>query len=247
MESIKNLIKKLTSNPKVVGLLEYGGARYQDEEIHGDYDLFVFLTAHEPDVESIHFYIDSIPVDLNLRTLANIQAIQRVEGFDMALLDGRIIYDLSGRLETEIRALRERHEKSDVPELSQETIGVMRHGGRHTMDKLRNGRYASTILGRYLLHQVVYWALREYFSTRNLPYKGEKRALNYLRMNEPELYDYFEQFYNKVDFDQQMQLAKVIDEKALEPIGGTWKDNEILTFGNPVMGQKVFKELLGII
>ncbi len=69
MRSIPELIEKLVSNPGVVGLIEYGSACHQDVNILGDYDLFAVLKQRDPDVESLHFYVGSIPVDLGLKTL----------------------------------------------------------------------------------------------------------------------------------------------------------------------------------
>ena len=55
MQSIDGMIALLVAHPEVLGLMEYGGARHDDESIHGDYDLFVFLKHKDPQVESLHF------------------------------------------------------------------------------------------------------------------------------------------------------------------------------------------------
>lgn len=245
MESIRELVEKLIGSPDVVGLIEYGSAQYQDRDIHGDYDLFAVLTERAPEVESLHFYVGDTPVDLNLRTLDEIRVIVRAEGFDSVLLDGRIIHDPSGGVSREIRALRERHQKSSSPTLSPRKVGGLRHGARHTFDKLRDGRHGSTTLGRYMLHQCVYWALPQYFEVRGLQYRGEKHALAYLRQNEPDLYDAFKRFYASADFDRQARLAKTIEEEVLAPIGGLWKRGEILAFGDQAKGREVFQKLFG--
>ncbi len=195
IQSIPALIQGLTCNPKVLGLIEYGNARYGDENIEGDYDLIAIVDERDPDVESVHFFVGEIPVDLNLRDLDEIKKMERCEGFEIILIDGRIIHDPTGELSQEIEALRKRHEASIPPPLSPGKIGGLRHGARHTLDKLRNGRHANTTLGRYLLHQCVYWALPQYFEIRGLPYRGEKESLSYLENREPELFRDFEHIF----------------------------------------------------
>ena len=69
MKSIYEIVDTLSNNPKVVGLIEYGSAKLNAEEILGDYDLVVVVKERDPDVESLHFHVDGIPVDLNIRSL----------------------------------------------------------------------------------------------------------------------------------------------------------------------------------
>ena len=245
MKTIKQMIKRLKDHPAVVGLIEYGGAQHRDKSIPGDYDLFAVLATPAPEVESLHFHVGGIPVDLNLRTLDEIRAIDRAKGFDLVLLDGRILHDPSGEVSREIRALRERQEKLDAPGLSPGNVGDLRHGPRHTFDKLRNGRHSSTTLGRYLLHQLIYWALPQYFDIRGLPYRGERHALDYLQQYEPALFEAFEGFYASVDFDDQVRLANIIEESVLAPIGGLWRKGEVLAFGDQVKGKEIFEQLFG--
>lgn len=246
MDTLADLIRKLTDHPEVVGLLEYGNARHQDETVYGDYDLFVFLRECDPEIESLHFYVGTIPVDLNLRTLDDIRAVTRVEGFESVLLDGRIIHDPSGEVFLEIEALRDRRRQSPTPAFSPDKIAGLRHGAKHTFDTLRDGRQASTTLGRYMLHQCVYWALPQYFGLRGLEYRGEKHALPYLRRSDPELYDLFDWFYVTVDFERQVDLARQIETRVLAPVGGPWQDGEVLVFGDRKKGLALFRRLCGV-
>jgi len=69
MNTIAELIQKLISSPDVVGLIEYGSARHQDEILRGDYDLVAVLQERSPDVDSLHFHVRATPVDMSIRTL----------------------------------------------------------------------------------------------------------------------------------------------------------------------------------
>jgi hypothetical protein len=121
----------------------------------------------------------------------------------------------------------------------------MRHGARHTFDKLRAGRDLPPLLKHYMLHQCVYWAVAQYFEIRGLQYKGEKHALAYLEENEPQLVEWLQRFYSTTDPDKQATLAAAIEQAVLAPVGGLWEKDELLTFGDQAMGRRVFQILFG--
>ncbi len=81
-ESISEIVDTPSNNPKVVGLIEYGSARHSAEEILGDYDLVVVVEERDPDVESLHFHVDGVPIDLNIRSLDDIRDTWCAIGFD---------------------------------------------------------------------------------------------------------------------------------------------------------------------
>jgi len=239
------MIELLRANAAVVGLAEYGSASYTDSRIHGDYDLIVIIDPGIPSIESLHFYVGDTPVDLNLRTLEQIDAMGRADGFESILLDSRIIHDPSGEARRALDDLRGRHEASDRTAMGQERIAAMRHGAKHTFDKLRGGRNLPPLLKRYMLHQCVYWAVPHYFEIRGLQYRGEKHALAYLRENEPHLLECLDRFYSTTDPHAQEQLAGTIQEVVLAPVGGLWQNDELLAFGDQSKGQHAFQALFG--
>ena len=245
MTSVSDMIRILRDSRDVVGLAEYGSASYRDERMDGDYDLIVIVGKCSPNVESLHFHMDNTPVDLNIRTLEQIKAMNRAEGFEAILLDARVIHDPSGQVGAALRSLRDRHMRTSVPPIAQGRAAAMRHGAKHTFDKLEGQPDLPTTLRHYLLHQCVYWAVPQYFEIRGLPYKGEKHALAYLRDNEPDLSDKLEAFYTTADLDEQGRLARAIQETVLSPVGGLWRHGELLTFGDQSEGEKLFQRLFG--
>ena len=66
------------------------------------------------------------------------------------------------------------------------------------------------------------------------------------RQHEPGLHGAFEKFYATADFEQQVCLAQKIEEEVLAPIGGLWKKDELLTFGNQASGQQMFLRLFRV-
>jgi len=227
-----------------VGLIEYGSARHTDAEIHGDYDLVVVVEERDPDVESLHFHVRGVPVDLNIRSLDDIRDIWCAEGFDSILLDGRIIHDPSGCLAMEIEELRQRDAEVPRGRNDRNTPGI-RHGHRHILDKVRHRSESMPTLSSYLLHQGVYWLVRQYFEIRDMEFKGDKRALEFLREHEPAIFKSLERFYRITDIGEQTELFRSMAETVLAPVGGLWKDGEVLTFGDEKKGRELLRRLVG--
>lgn len=245
IQTISEMVETLRNSPIVLGLVEYGGAHYSDGNIRGDYDLVVVLTEGCPEVESLHFYIGETPVDLNVRAIEDIERMGRAEGIDSVLLGGRTIYDPSGKVASALKRVRVKHEDTPVLAIAPAKISAMRHGARHTFDKIEDRSDLNMMLNRYLLHQCVYWLVPQYFEVRGIQYRGEKHAFQYLRQNEQGVSKDLEEFYATADYGRQKQLARSIAEAALAPVGGLWKDDELLVFGDHQNGQELFEQLLG--
>lgn len=101
----------------------------------------------------------------------------------------------------------------------------------------------------FLLGTNIYWLVQTYFNVRNLPYKGEKHSLNYLKVNEPNIYKAIRDFYSAVSFQQRLKISKILTKLVLKPVGGQWREDEILAFGNDKTkglqekGKKLFQGL----
>jgi predicted nucleotidyltransferase len=70
--SLTELVKRLQKSPYILGVLRYGGRKLGDESKGGDFDLYVITADRISNIESIHFYVNDIPVDMNIRTLADL-------------------------------------------------------------------------------------------------------------------------------------------------------------------------------
>ena len=248
-QTIDEMLLLLKSNPNVLGLMEYGSSYKREHHKVGDYDLLVFLRSKDNDVESLHFYVSDTPIDLNVRTLKEIRELEAAEEFETALLEGRIIYDPTGEVSREIEKLKVRHEKRKPERLSEHSIAFTRHGHRHIFDKLKGRFGTDPLLSEFLLGTNIYWLVRTYFNVRNLPYKGEKYSLNYLQQKEPGIHHAIQEYYSAKSLQEKVEISKKITELVLEPVGGQWRNDEILAFGDDDVkdlqdkGKKLFEEL----
>ena len=137
MKSIDEMLSLLKSNSNVLGLVEYGSSSHEFvKEEMGDYDLFVMLKDKTDYIESLHFRISAIPVDLNIRSIQEIQKLKYLEGFEIALLEGRIIYDPTKKVAQAIKELGKRHVEFRPNSPSEHSIAFTRHGHRHVLDKI---------------------------------------------------------------------------------------------------------------
>jgi hypothetical protein len=233
-ESIEQMLARLTAHSAVLGLVAYGSDHAADGYTQGDFDLFVVLQEIDSAVESLHFYVAGTPVDLNLITLDRLRSLKREHGFAFfALQNGRVIFDRSGSLNYEIRKLRERAALKEPKELSQHESAFIRHGHRHVFDKLRNRLESMPLTSRHLLHSNIYWLVVNYFRVRGIPYPGEKQALEYLREFAPQVYARLQEFYAAENLEGQVEISRELSQRVLSPIGGLWRREEVLAFGNP--------------
>lgn len=243
MQTIKEMLLTLKSNKNVLGLLEYGSPHKHDDFLTGDYDLFVILRTKDSDIESLHFYINNIPIDLNIRALEEIKKLKFAKGFETALLDARIIYDPTRKVKQELQKLIQRHKKHKHTGTTEHAIAFTRHGHKHIFDKIRGRVEEMPLLCRLLLNTNIYWLIETYFNVRNLQFKGEKHAIAFLEKNEPRIFRLIKDFYSAERPTEQVEISKRLTELILAPVGGAWKNDEVLAFGDEKKLQQKGKEL----
>ncbi|MEJ2557814.1 MAG: hypothetical protein P8186_16615, partial [Anaerolineae bacterium] len=65
-----------------------------------------------------------------------------------------------------------------------------------------------------------------------LAFKGEKDAIEYLRHHEPQILEALAEFYATHDLERQVASIYSISELVLAPVGGMWRNDEVLAFGD---------------
>lgn len=233
MQTIDEMMSALKHHPEVLGLIEYGSDHQADDYAMGDCDLFVVLDHKDPTVESLHFYVGGVPVDLNLVTLDEIRHLDVTDGFHLvALLDGRVLQDPTGKVTRALEELRRRRQQSPPKGLSAHAIAFTRHGHKHVFDKIKGRLDIMPVFCRFLLSTNVHWLVETYFHVRGRVFKGEKYAIEYLRHHEPEIYEAMVEFYATHDLERQVEITCAISEQVLAPVDGMWRNDEILAFGD---------------
>ncbi len=229
-EGLQHLTAILRNNPIVQGLVRYGGRTVDDEGPGGDFDLFVIVEKRPAQVESLHFYVRSIPVDLNIRTLQDLQRAWPLTEMDFALLDGELLYDKERR----VKPLLQEAARAWSPvlgSLSPHERNFERFSKTHVLDKVRHRLHSEPTMCHYLMHSNVHWLLTSYFQIRGRLFPGDGPALRVWQRQEPEMYALLQTFYESPGLTEQLRCMETLTDMVLEPIGGLWKTDEVLAFG----------------
>jgi hypothetical protein len=194
----------------------YGSTASRSWSEGSDIDLFAIIDAHVP-VESLHFFNDGIPVDINLRNREQWSAGPRhwvpPDGLS-PLWDPDGLFDLAAEMPAAARP--------DGQEMS-------RFGHRHVLFKLRRWLKDDPELADLVVAGETYWVLHAYFLARGMPYPGPEPAVTYAREHDPGLVEKLHAALTPGE--DRLRLLEEAAELALAPVGGVWKEGEVIAFG----------------
>ena len=250
MQQLQQMVARLREHPRVVALVEFGSAHYQDRFKSGDYDILVILDKMEQQVTSLHFNIGDIPVDLNLRGIGWLRNLNSVTGFERAFVGGRVIFDSTGEVERLISELAEKNRVDSTYLLAENDVARVRHWHKHVLDKVRGRLDARPTFCHFLLSTNIFWLLENYFRVRQLEYAGPKKAFDYLMDHEPQIYERIVRLYEASDLNAKVKITEDLTALVLEPVGGMPRDSDILVFGSDSLqslqeqGQRILQMLL---
>jgi len=230
IKNLENLVAKLKNNSKVISIIEYGNRSFYNSSGNGDYDIFVIVEERLYSIESLHFYINDIPVDLNIRTIEDLKKEEPLSFIDSSIFKGRIIYDKNDVVHKLKRESKQKwKEKED--KFTEYDIAFERFSKKHVLDKVQRRLDSDPILCNLLLNTNIYWLLQSYFKFNNLIYPGEKKAISYIKENDPDIYKRLKEFYQKNDLEEKLCITEKMTDLVLKNIGGLWKQDEIIAFG----------------
>jgi len=148
----------------------------------------------DPDLESIHFYWDGVPVDLNLRTIDDLQREEPILYIDMRLPESEILYDPTGEVDALIGQSKSRWAKPDGP-LPEAEIVLCRFFQQHVLGKVDGRMEEDVIFAEMLLSINITWLMHIYYKVHGMSFPGERGALSRLREHEPEIASRIEAFF----------------------------------------------------
>jgi len=231
LEDLGDLVARLKRNPRVLGIVRYGRRRADETRPGGDFDLVVIVTERPREVESIHFDVGAIPVDLSVRTVDDLLRATPLSAMVAPLLPAaELLFDRTGAVRPEIAALPARwaRELSPPARLTEAEVARRRFGHRHALDKARHRLAAEPLLCHVLLSTNIYWLLQTYLTVRGLPDAGEAAALTWLEGHDPEAYQAIARFFATQDLAEKLGVSEWLTERALAPVGGAWGRGEVL-------------------
>ena len=219
------LVELLKENPNVLGILRYGSGIWPEA---ADTDLCVVVSERPEGLESVHFWLQCGPVDLNIRTLNELRdgCVAALPGLDHVLREGEVLYEReSGLLERQLTDTL-----SQPPPPDQAEVAQMRFGHAHYLQKIQHYKGRDALLCNVLLCGAIHWLLRAYMSVRRLQYRGEKAAIETMRQKDRDLVGELEAACGCGYLAERIEALHRLTRKILEPIGGPWRQGEVLFF-----------------
>jgi hypothetical protein len=188
----------------------YGSTATASWTAHSDLDL-IFIVANEAPVNSVHFFLDGIPVDLNLK--ARESWIAGDHGW-LPPEPVRPVWDPEG-LFTGV----------EPPTASQSDVRQDRFAHRHRLFKLAKWIGRDDEIADLLAAGATHWIAVTWFHARNLRFPGIDGAVAHWRVHEPAMIN----LLTGAARDRHDRLERIAraSEIALAPVGGLWHAGEI--------------------
>jgi len=246
MNDVGELIDRLKRNTQVVGLVEFGSGTA--DPTSGDYDLLAVLVDNLSGVRSLHFWCGQQPVDLNLRTVAELRVVEQLSHFDHTMLDGRPLFDRTGQLAEILDIWRVWSQSDNRWWISADKLARIRHWHRHVLDKVQE---RPEPLARFLLGVNLGALAENYFRVRQFPYRGPKASWDWLGEHEPEIRQLLERATAAPSLKEFIDITARLTELVLEPAGGPWRPSEVLACGVEsatdlaAQGQALYEAIVG--
>jgi len=231
-KTIEEMIKCLSENEKVLGILEYGTRRFDNMGVGGDYDFSIVTeTPISQSIGGIHFHVNNVPVDCMFVCLSDLKVEVPENPYLMAHINSRVLFDRTG----EMKQIVSRINRCWLPQkaLSDSETQLFRFTFQHIIDKLENRLFNNPLYSRYFIYSSLDWILECYSRINNLIVGKPRDQFDYMMQSNPELYSRFQEIYVVRELEEQFDLLKEICSEVLINHGGLWKTGEILVHLNP--------------
>lgn len=226
-DNIESFIEHLKKNENVIGIVEYGGRTCTDMSVGGDYDLTViFDKPISSEFSGVHFHIKDIPIDCMLLSKQDFMTDTPLNEFLLVHLNCRILYDKENITKELLNRIKNTWSVST--ELSDFEVALFRFTFRHVLDKLKHRLYDNELYSRYFIYSSMDWFLSCYARIKCWEIGKPKMHLELIQNQEPVLYAIINNLYSENSLEVQFELLNQCANYMLEPIGGLWKENEVL-------------------
>ena len=212
--SLAELIEKLESSPRVVGIFTTGTAAIKLNP-ESDIDLVIVLDKNSEGIKSIYTTIENHFSDIfffNVDFINKLKNEQEIRGnsfdgmFADWLINGKIEYDPENIL------LAAKNEISKNQPLQKITSSEKREFWiKINYNLIANLRYynAKDALYHEALELRLLYSTSEifnaYLSFRNIPWRGEKFAIQYFKKNDSEMLSVFKKYTSSISLEEKMK------------------------------------------
>ena len=208
------VIEKLKSDPQVNAVFITGSVSVGHKKSYSDIDLVVILNENKDNLYCLYKYTEDIFTEVfffDLNDLERMRSLKSIpsDNFDAIFIDwlkkSDIIFDKSGAL-VDLKSKLVDIELFNVSDKSK--LGYWQ---RINHNYITDKRYFDSGEDLYLtaLEVKLFYSMEQvicsYFAFRDLPWRGEKNAVLYLRENDKDFYELFEKYIKSSKVDERFR------------------------------------------
>lgn len=233
--SFPALIHRLKQDPRVCGVVLFGSATETTFGPSSDYDLAVVVRIPDFMLNSLLTTVDGRPCDIvfvagddvekwvSERRLPSSDYWQ--QGLRRWVVEGQILYDRDNLLR-QLRTISEAESWFASPTVAD--LQAMWYAGYYRVKQLERylrtehpatEMYVDLRVGLFL-HQAVLF----YFAVRDHPWTGIRRALDWVKSNDPQFFALIRRCLDEHDREAKLQACSLLFDEAMRPFG-TWPEN----------------------
>ncbi|MFA6270386.1 MAG: nucleotidyltransferase domain-containing protein [Candidatus Paceibacterota bacterium] len=238
--TLNDLIQNLKSKEEIDAVFVTGSQGLGEQKSYSDIDLVIVFKENTQKLFSLFQFIDGKPADIffyDIPLLEKLKADKEISAntMDAVLINwlekANIEFDKSGTITSMKDDVENLKKKLQVPVIEMKKFESLINSGYIT-----NKRYFESNDPEYLeaLEIKLLYDLNNilmgYFEFRNIPWRGEKQVLKYLRENDSEFYNLYMFCIKAVDikekFDAYLKLVKTVFSGSY----GLWNEDIINPF-----------------
>jgi hypothetical protein len=209
------VIEKLKSDPQVNAAFITGSGSIGNKKFYSDIDLVVILNENKDNLYCLYKFTNDVFTEVfffDLKDLERIFSLTSVvsDHFDAIFIDwlkkSEILFDKSGVLSS----LKSKLAHIGISSVSDKS--KLGYWQRINHNYITDKRYFDSGDEIYLkaLEIKLFYSMEQlicsYFAFRDLPWRGEKNAVLYLRENDKDFYDLFERYIKSSKIDEKFDL-----------------------------------------
>lgn len=247
--TLDNIVSNLETKKLITAIFLTGSGASSSLKDYSDYDLVIVLDKNEIGIKSVYTYIDGKFADIFFFTESIIKNLTNKKSIDPNseggillnwLSDAKIKFDKTGSTSKLQDKVKKNNFKTIIPKDKVTSVW-----NKVNYNFICNQRYYQSqdelylkALDIKLLHSVIE-LITSYFTFRQIPWQGEKRAISYLEAKDQVFYHKFQNFLTSKNIDERMKFYKELFNLTIPESLGRWdKDIIINTFEDKIKGNQ---------
>lgn len=216
MNQLETIVKNLKNNDNIDSVFLTGSYATGQKTAHSDIDLIVVFNDNSKNIKALYTWIDDVFADVFFFDTLDIKRIEDAREFFANDMDAifiswlgksTILFDKTGQV-TNLKSKFE--SKQDLVIIPQDE--KKQRWQKINYNFIANQRYFESGISLYLealeirLLYSVAELINGYFEFRDIPWRGEKQAIQYFKDNDEVFYKKFLEYSNTGDINKRFKL-----------------------------------------